>query len=489
MTFQVKQVISKLCVWFSKFERGWVSLIFLVAFGLFSVGLSAPLRTERDGYYRFQGAMYALKKHDYFPVNGSVWLPLHTSFMMLPQALFPSSQLAPRVATLFVASFIPVLLYLLTLRLANQRLAAVLVAALYIAYPFSFYFSSSTLSEPVFLALLLLSQYFFLEKKYWQFGLGMLFCQAIRFEAWFLIPWYMLEIWLIKLVSLKVKILVSVLLIFFPLLYSGGGLIKERNATPYYSQMSAMVSENAVSGIGNFPLAVSSWNLKILEATPLTLLLLIAIGLWVFYQRVSETKDIHSEEILNFVTAPLFLIFMLYVQVFLKLRDWLPIRYTFIPIVLLFPVLGLGLKWLFRKLPIKTFWSYYVLIGLFMIFEFYSQALNTKILMETYLPNNFSQIHSMINEIKRVSGSKQIESIQLLNTENKYLDRAFFYYFLLPQRVFVTNINLTELPEILKKKTKNSLLITESKNINPKINLPIFLKYGEYIVYQVGDFN
>ena len=123
-------------------------------------------------------------------------------------------------------------------------------------------------------------------------------------------------------------------------------------------------------------------------------------------------------------------------------------------------------------------------------FEFYSQALNLKTLMGTYLPTNFDQFYSMISEIKQVAGSRRIESIQLLNSdENYYLDRGFFYYFMLPRRVTVSNIDLNELPEILKTKAANSLLIVDPKITSLKLNLPVVLTYAGYKVYQLGDFN
>jgi hypothetical protein len=464
-------------------------LLFLISFLSGLPGLFEPMNTDGDAYGRLDTAIVSFKYGDWFLMTGYVWLPFHTTFMIFSQLLAPNSPLVPRLENLLVSAVIPVLLYLLTYKLTNHRGASISTAIMCILYPFWRHLSTATLTEPLFLVLLLSSQLFFIKGSYGWFTFFMFLSQATRFEAWFLIPWYLMVFWTQKNLSFQKKTLISFMLILFPVLYSISSFEVKGTAVAYYDDMARMAVNINLPGVRDFPLAILSWDERIWESTPIIFVFLALIGLVAFHAKNYVTKNTSSAHQLIYVLTPIFLVFMLYVQVFLQLRDWFPFRYVFIPTILAFPLMGLGLQWLLQQYPVKRYWPYFLFLVLFFSFEFYSLSLNTERLIANLKREVFSDMHTLIRQINTSHTNKPITTVYLLNTKSLYgeaeMDVPFIQYFLLPDR---PNIEIIKTADLVKKtqslESKNYFLIAKnSARFTPPENMSTLAVSKQYTLY------
>ncbi len=170
--------------------------LFILNF-LFAIPLLLkPMHSEADAYGR--AIVYPITQSGIFTMDGGVWLPLYQTFISLSQFL-PGNEIAtPRIMTELVASFVPVLIFLLTRTLTKQNGSSFVTAVLCILFPLFQEIGAATLTEPIFLALFLGSLYFLLNDNYVQFGWLFLLSQMTRFESWFVVPWLIPIILLLK---------------------------------------------------------------------------------------------------------------------------------------------------------------------------------------------------------------------------------------------------------------------------------------------------
>jgi hypothetical protein len=456
---------------------GWTSLV-------------KPMNSEVDSYSHYLMALAFLEKGaNVAYIMGSVWLPLHAIFISLPMTLFTDGTFGARLATLLISSLIPVLLYVLTLKLTRHQLISVIVGLVCVIHPFFRHLSTVTLTEPLFLVLFLASQIFLLQERYGWFIVGIFFSQATRFEAWFLIPWYLLILWIPKKLSLKKKLLLSFMLVIFPILQSLASLRNNHTPVYYYQEMAELVKIKQADGVHNFPVAMDSWNKKIWEATPFVFILLTAVGIYAFRQIKSNTASSSTVKQLVYVISPVFLVFMLYVQVFLRLRDWLPFRYIFIPTVLALPIMGLGVQWLLKRLPIKRYWLYFIFLSLFLFFELYSLNLNSGRMFEAYNSDLFNQQRETLIKLKEselLTDSSNVYLLVDLHAESSLLSESFVRYFLLskqPKVIVIDPIDLTD--QLATAQPGDFLLIQKNYTGAMPKNLQLFYTTDFYTTYQV----
>lgn len=415
-------------------------LLFIVTlhFSFWLPLLLQPMETEVDAYSRYVSATYDIKYHDFFPLKGSVWLPFYSTILAPTISAFPDSTLAPRLQIALFSSFIPIFLFLITRDLTKQKHLAFATAVLYACLPLFTEISATTLTESLFLSFFTASLYCFLTQRWKLWLMLMMASQALRFEAWFVMPLFMYAITQHTEMKNKTKVVLLALVCIFPAVYSLGGFLTSGDAISYYSEMAAMTKMTSVSGMWNWPEAISSWLILIPKVLPVTFLLLVTAGSYQFIKLHKLDMQISKQQefILLLLVLPAFLFLMLPIQAFLNLRDWLPVRYILIPITLAFPLIGLGMQKITHEFPFKIYAPLYGLLMVIMVFELWSLKINTHRLLSTYSAEDFKYLQ---NEIAFLRTKVTIDSDLRINIIDPYetkeypqLRSSFLIWFFMP---------------------------------------------------------
>lgn len=467
---------------------------FLINFSL----LLQPMLTEADAYSRFQVASYRVMPHEHTSTNGSVWLPLH-EFLLAPIVfLFPHSQLAPRLFTFIFASSIPLLIFALTKTLTKNNFASFFTALCYILFPLFGEISVTTLTEPFFLGFFLASLYFFVNRKHTAWVILLLLCQMIRFEAWFVTPFFILAVGLDKLLTLPKKLSLVWLLICFPLYYSVFSYIEWHNPFLYYTEIVNETKPVLLNGVNNWPAAISDWSQLFKQVFPFTLLIGILVGAWQLVQELNQKSQhwLHHTVVLTYLALPLFLLLMLPIQEFFHLRDWLPVRYLLVPLTCSFPLLGLGFKYLITAFSPKKFFLLYLVIGGLLALELFSLRLNANMLLRVFAPDDFAYLQNEVirlrEKLKNIKNPEVIVYNPHHNIDFPTLDSAFLAYFLLPVQAFTINLKPTELfSELHSSSYREKIVVapkSDARKIQREFSLVPLIETHDY-VYLVPSTN
>lgn len=427
--------------------------------------LFKPMETELDAYARYASATYDSKIHDFFPLKGSVWLPLYSTLLAPVITFFPDSTFAPRFQIALVSSFTPIFLFLMTRRLVKQKLFALITALLYACLPLFTEISATTLTEPMFLSLFMASLYCFLTQRWKLWIIFMMACQALRFEAWFVIPIFIYAIVQHEALKNKTKLLLLILLCIFPALYSSGGLSTSGDSVSYFHEMADMAKKSALSGMWNWHEAVGGWLKLIPQIIPISYLFLALIGAYQFLKtnHLTQNSTHQKKFVLLFFVLPSFLSLMLPIQVFLHLRDWLPIRYLLIPATLAFPFIGLGIQTIVHRFSLKTYGSLYGLLLLYMLFELWSLKINTHRLMSTYSEADFNYLQNELMVLRSKVTLTNEKRITILkpNEVRGYpvMQSIFMIWFLMPQRPIVIETTVDKFTPLMDEPETEEIII------------------------------
>lgn len=428
--------------------------------------LLKPMCSETDAYGR--ASVYPVTQSGLFTMYGGVWLPLYQTFVSLTQFLPGTEAMMPRIVTQLVANFVPVFIFLLTRMLTKRNGSSFMAAVLCILFPLFQEIGAATLTETFFLTLFLGSLYYLLNDNYVQFGWLFLLSQMTRFESWFVVPWLIPIIILLKKPAPITKFILIALCVAFPIFYSALSYFTHDTGFSYAVEMNEMANRVAIEGRNNFPLSLSRWTEKFWEVVPVGYVGLFLIGLFAFIQQQEKNKTATYLEQFVFALLPLFLLFMLPVQLFLPFRDWLPTRYILIPTVLLFPLIGMGIQLLITKFSWRQFWQWYLLGALFICFELYSLRLNTNDLVATYNTPQFAELYETLNyQVKNILLKQPNTVIYVYNPlvekiDVPNIDAELVKYFLLPYHPEVVYVPEGELSALLDNTTRKKIVISKS---------------------------
>lgn len=470
-------------------SKFFVSLFLMILTFFFLLPfLLKPMVTELDAYSRYQTAVINLNKNTIFALDGSVWLPLHATFLIPAVAFFSESTLAPRLLTMLISCTIPIWLFLITRTLTRSSLLSLTTALLYLILPLFTEISTTTLTEPVFVAVFLAAQYYFLTKRwsYWVFFIVL--AQMLRFEAWFITPLALVMLCIQKIPTVH-KLSLITLLCCFPLVYSLSGYLHAEGFASYYDQMATMAKDAQLPGLHNWPTAVQDWLNLVIKTVPTTYLLLIGIGIFTLVQNWKEKPLMtYQYEEYAFLVIPIFLFLMLPIQVFLHLRDWLPARYLLIPTTLLFPLLGLGIQTVLQKLSLKTYAMAYGLAALVLFFELTSLYYSNHQLLASYNLEDYDYLRNDLIALRQVSQVEKTTEVGIFDPKNvrnqPQWHEDVFSWFLLPVSAEVKAVAPTELNAFLSSNRKKKLLVVgRSQKLPAEVQLKPLLTRQHFTYY------
>jgi|GEM_PF-6118415 len=220
-----RNLISRLEIYLPQFF--WFSVvIFLSLKTLFN-----PMEAEADAFSRSSSSFDKFNSGIWTKVFlNSIWLPGYFGIMGLVQLFFDQTSLTLRSATLFFHAIAVFPLWKISVWL-GQRLNASwlypwIVLAIFAFSPLRLVFATVTLAEPIFLTLILLSFATWLpsenqtqSQRFWA-GVWSLFwlaiAQSLRFEAWYIVPFWWWAIWFEPLLKKSQKILLVSLSVTYP---------------------------------------------------------------------------------------------------------------------------------------------------------------------------------------------------------------------------------------------------------------------------------
>ncbi len=484
-----RNILRKFKSFIKKFDSpiSLVIVLYLLNFFVALPMLMKPMNSELDAYGRAK--IFKFTESGVFNMTGSVWLPLHESFVSLTQFLPLHPAMNPRAATLAISCLIPGLLFLLTKTLTKHTVISFVTACLFIGFPLFQGVQSTTLSEPLFLFLFITALYAFIQQQWLRFEIFFVLSQMTRFEAWFVIPWVGLLLATLKKLSWRTKVVVFGMCLVFPICYSYLGSRYSQSPVSYYNEMSDMAQKVEIPGVANFPLAVESWNHYVRELYPFSFLGLFLIGQY-HYFTTNRRQQNHAQDFV-FAILPIFLFVMLVAQVFWHLRDWFPPRYILIPAATTFPMIGLGLLTLWKRFIWQKHWQWLVLALLVFGFELSSVNLQAQRILPTYSQIAFDELLNITTNIKTAVLVNPSTTIWIYNSptisgELPVMTREFFKYFLLPQiaRIdYITDLNLLNDPSFTSGApymviVSNLASASETARLSPIVRLENYTLYA-----------
>lgn len=420
-----------------------IAIIFTAIFLSLPV-LAQPMITEGDAYDRVFDAYRLYKSNKIYESFGGTWLPVHKSILAISLYFHDNYHLTPRIATVVINGIAAYVLYKLTLIIfendKNKKLISNLTLILYLIFPQRIFISTQTLTEPIAAFFILSTIYFLVKNQLFKSTIFLYIAQGIRYEAWFLVPFFILYL---ILNDKKNKILVISSYFIFPIYWFLENLKKSGSGLEFFSEKYS-VAQNAgfVKEYWNFPLSLMSWANNAYYLLGLTGSLLMIYGIFCFVKNKEKNKTG-----IFVLSTGLYLFSILVFQVFVGTMEWFPHRYLFLPLTILFPFFGYGLALFIKKinnLPLTLSLAPLVFIDIFYTYQ----------VMHTISAPDLRYPTDKVSSLEELNSFYQ-NSIKDTNLKTLYVFNINNNYWLFPQFVYFNKLNIN----------KEDLWVTEDKNL------------------------
>lgn len=427
---------------------------------------------DMDAYARANIGFDFFRKHiTYDFTAGTPWLPLHFTFLSLSNFIFKDPILAPRaISLLFNIASIPLMYIFVENLLANHKnrhLVAIVSALVYLFHPFRIFFATQVLSETISMFFLLLVLALASLKKipvYW-LALGVGMGALIRYEFWFLIPILLIAINLDDTLSLRNRILGSILLFVAPIYWLALNAL-DTGSTLDFFKIKYGIAQGATPMVSyyNFWYASKAWFDSTLNLTGVFGMLIAIYGA----VKLFSEKTIHIKNHL-LASLPIYFLFVLVIQVYIGTMEGLLTRYLYPVVIGLIPLFSYGLisileeLWLRRKnLNLMLFALF---VAIFWIAEIKGILQSKEGIIQTVNANDLEQIAQIseyVNTHKAELADKKIYVVD--NPE--WLMPMFVY---LTQRHDIDQGSVTPTSYLKEKPRKNSLYVIKN-NLEPALS-------------------
>jgi hypothetical protein len=353
-------------------------LFFLIILAfLFSLPLIfKPMNTEADAYVRSNIAKEMQNKNIFIETEVNTWLPLHTSILSLSLYIYNNPLLIPRLLTLIFSTGSIILIFYYSQILGLDKKTSSTAALLAAIFPLRYYFSTTTLTEPVFSFFFIFALILLFKPKP-QYFLGMIFLNishGIRYDSWLLLP----LIWLL-LIFKKTKVKKIVLFpatIIFPVIWMAISYMQTGNPIIFFQTKYSIAQHDPPPEFGNLILASKVWIESLMSVYPLVLILVFILGLYIFIKNSGRAW----KKILSII--PVYLFILLIFQVYIGSMEWYPPRYLYLSIILSLPFVSYCLLFLYKQAKIKlnklSFSILIILIFFLFCLSYPSLLLSTK---------------------------------------------------------------------------------------------------------------
>ena len=354
----------------------------------------------------------------------SVWLPFY-------KIIFGSIYFfLPNISSIFLLNiFFSSLgifgIYLFSKSIFKDINISLLSITAYLYFPLRTLLSVLPLTETFFTSLLIFSLYFLskITSKYYYifFSLTYFLMTGLRFEAWYLIPFFLIIILMLK-ISKKKKLVMMISMILFPLLYLLINLITKDNALFFLGRKMLYADLGSIDNYYSIPYAFKGWFSQLRMVYPLSFLLLYFHGIYLVYQEKKVLSSLIS-------LIPIYLFFMLVVQVYLGTMEWFPARYLLPVLVLTFPYLSLSLITLFKKLTSYFSKKLDLMIKLlFLLFFCVVLFFKTKNTQNIFYCNDYCSRYKLFNFVMENKSLERVPYITLKGSGLWIYNDGFSYY-------------------------------------------------------------
>lgn len=306
---------------------------------------------ETDSFYRLLAVQEYLKSGGSvlssfvkLPLGG-VWLSGYFSmFILLGKIGF--NEIGFRTFTWMCGLFLVLLIWLISNKLTKKVdvLAWVVVLFIFIMSPLMMQVNFEMLGEPIIGFLLLLSLFFLLrENKIWTI-LFLFLAQSVRYEAWFMIPFYWIYILCFnKDWSWKSKIMMFLGTILFPLFWLVLNQIQNGSFLFFYTTRQFFLGVSPYSG--NFFISLKEWTLRLQQYASIEWFILWIFGLiFIFHGKFKKGKWWAALSIYSFL--------IVVIQLWLNATEWFAPRYIYLVYIFSIPVILMAtntIKRIYRK--------------------------------------------------------------------------------------------------------------------------------------------
>lgn len=349
------------------------ALTFLISYP----SLIKPMLTDDDAYARVLIAADNIRHNRLFEPNLTIWLPLHFLILQASLYIYNDIFISPRIITLIFSVFSVFLFYYYSIFIEERlelKYFSVLSTILYIFFPLRIVLSTHTLSEPIFLTLLLVALFYLFRKKpntiLFLFFLNL--AHAVRFESWFILPLLWIPLIFNKKYNFTRKIFELVGSCLFPILWVYIDFIERGILFGFLREKYHIAQLIIQPTYSNFSLSYDTWWQNLLTVYPLLYLMLGFVGI------LYALKKKVSLFLITIILVPIYLFFTLVIQVFLGTMEWYPVRYLFMSVSLFIPFTALGILIVSKKMfTINKYLTGIVFIFFLVIF--------TRFLMNGYM--------------------------------------------------------------------------------------------------------
>ncbi len=454
-----------------KIIRNNLSSIFLFLIILLAISnsikeFSLPMIAESDAYSRVNVAMSQLKQNIVFNEWGGVWLPFHFSLIIIFQNIIKDPQLSPRILT-YVFSLGSILaIYFYTKSFKKNKYLALLSSLLFCLLPIRIYLSTQTLSEPIFVFFILVAIIFINQRNasYKNIFLSLLFlniAHGIRYESWMMLP----VIWLLvilKPIKLRKKIIYLIFSLLMPIYWTYVDQMYNHQFLNFFEQKYQVAQNYQQVQYYNWNLSLKIWLVRLKNIYPNIFLITSLLSIKNFFTKSRQFLKHSTFKRLFFYFSPIYLFFLLVIQVYFGTMEWFPSRYLLISITFLIPLLAesiyeisLILYKIFLKnsLIVKILLLISVTLIATIFFKEHKKAQNfTKLelndwsLLQNYnsgLKKEETPLYKdfilLVNECEVICGQNIVFFYEEKN--RTYLDQALFYF----TNVYGTDIKKNEI--------------------------------------------
>ena len=375
----------------------WFGPLFwwLVILSINSYQLSQPMLAETDAFSRASSALDKHISHNHTIISfftNAIWLPGFFSIMNLAQDFFGQSILTLRATVLVIQSLAVLPLWKISIWL-NKRLKAGdwypwLVLGLFTINPLRAILATATLTEPIFLTILLFSIAAWLPSKTqspvqrWLASLitlaWLFLAQSIRFEAWYLIPFWW---WLIlsePLLKKPQKWFLILLTILYPVIAMANQYFLQSHNFEFSNTQYLQANVNVPLPGEYYRIFPSIWRViqPTLTAFSFSGVILGLLGSFLAWKLVWKNKPAHQPpyDWASFLTLwllPSSFVLMLIFQVFAGLITGIYLRYFLMTVILGLPWISFGIIKLGRWLKLNWWPGFFpgiiIILGIFSI--------------------------------------------------------------------------------------------------------------------------
>jgi hypothetical protein len=429
--------------------------------------LSAPMNSEFDAYVRSNIARenYYFGSFKPYPM---AWLPFHFNILSVAFFVF-DNQIAPRFLTLILSFCSVVAVYFLSRTMVDSSpLSNKLSALFFLFLPLRWQLQTTALSEPLFVLFFILPIILLGKRSLILVFLGCLsasLAQGIRYEAWFLTPYYLYLLITNRYIDKKYKVFLSFCLILFPFFWLHLNQQMRGDSIYFFLEKYENAQVIQLPEYFNLFLTFSSWIKVLLRALPLSGLLFFLLGAYKIYL-------LNLKQNYVFIFLPAYFFLLLVAQVFLGTMEYLMPRYLLPSLVLISPVFGQGMSFLIEIMKknfghgISIFTN--VVCFLFLIITFYNSYISMTFEMFRYSDLERKYLGEISNYLNTISREADKPIVYFSAHPNKDYYFEYVRYFLqVPYLNIVNTISCKQMneisnPLIVKKERENIILIVDT---------------------------